>query len=524
MSSLNNTPALLRSLIVYAITVPLAILVGYMLTGLDQTSVFWIAVIVGVMVFPLLLRFHYQLLLFSWAAPILLFFVPARPQLFIMMAAASLGISVTERILSSQKRFLSAPQITAPALAMLGVIIMTAEMTGGIGVKSMGGSVYGGKKYIMIIIGILSFFALIARPIPKEKVKLYFGLYLAGLGLSFVQDLYALAPGPFKFIYLFFNFSGNGMDESGHTSFELGTTHLSGFAATGSALSSLMLVIYGIRGVFMGGKLWRPIVLIISVCMLFLGGQRTPIIVFLLLFSVLFWLEDLHRSRLILPFVAAAIIGSLLIIPMAKHLPYTFQRSLAFLPLDIDASARASADDSSEWRLKIWEALLPEVPKHLLLGTGLAIDVETLNEMGGNTTFKVIDAANQPLALSHDVHNGPLSIILPFGIWGILAWLWFWAGILYVLLRNYKYGDPDLKLYNRFLLASFLANCLFFTFIFGAMEHVAGFCLLGGLSVAINHGVRGPSQVKAPNKPQVFAGAKPANRPYLGPGIRPGKA
>jgi hypothetical protein len=174
--------------------------------------------------------------------------------------------------------------------------------------------------------------------------------------------------------------------------------------------------------------------------------------------------------------------------------------------------------------LKIWKALLPEVPKHLLLGTGLSVDVETLNEMGGNTSFKVIDAANQPLALTHDVHNGPLSIILPFGIWGILTWFWFWGGMGYVVFRNYKYGDPDLKLYNRFLLASFWGNCLFFTFIFGAMEHVSNFCLIGGLSVAINHGVRGPGKEKASNKTQVFAGAKPGRRPYLGPGIRPGNA
>ena len=40
----------------------------------------------------------------------------------------------------------------------------------------------GGKKYIVLFLGIASFFALISRKIPKEHRNLYLGLYfLSGI-------------------------------------------------------------------------------------------------------------------------------------------------------------------------------------------------------------------------------------------------------------------------------------------------------------------------------------------------------
>jgi hypothetical protein len=110
------------------------------------------------------------------------------------------------------------------------------------------------------------------------------------------------------------------------------------------------------------------------------------------------------------------------------------------------------------------------------------------------------------------MHNGPLSIILPFGIWGVLAWLWFWAGGFYVLRRNYTYGDPDLKNYNRYLLAAFVSGCIFFTLIFGVMESIGTFCGFIGLSVALNHGVRGPARQTNPAAVRVARGPL-ADRP-----------
>ena len=58
-----NPALLLRSLIVYAVIVPLAIIVGYMLSNpLDYGTMGFIAVLAGIMIFPLLIKWHYPLL------------------------------------------------------------------------------------------------------------------------------------------------------------------------------------------------------------------------------------------------------------------------------------------------------------------------------------------------------------------------------------------------------------------------------------------------------------------------------
>ena len=139
-----------------------------------------------------------------------------------------------------------------------------------------------------------------------------------------------------------------------------------------------------------------------------------------MILGLLFYLEKMYRTSLMLVVVLGGLMGGALLVPLAPHLPYTFQRSLAFLPLNIRPDVRMDAEASTQWRLDMWSALLPEVPKYLLLGKGYSFSQETFNEsMGNGATFQhTIDASQNPLALSSDFHSGPLSVVIPFGIWG----------------------------------------------------------------------------------------------------------
>ena len=113
------------------------------------------------------------------------------------------------------------------------------------------------------------------------------------------------------------------------------------------------------------------------------------------------------------------------------------------------------------------------------------------------------DAANNPLALSSDYHSGPFSVVLAFGIWGTMAWLWFWGASLRVLHRNMKHGHPALRNINRLLFVYYIVKCIIFLFVFGAMQNdIATFAGIVGLSVALNHGLARPApqavQVRPP--------------------------
>jgi hypothetical protein len=254
-----NPAALLRSLIVYAVCVPMAILVGYLLCNpLDYQSMGFMAVVAVILIFPLLMKFHYPLLIFSIGFPATLFFLPSHPSLFTFMSVASLGISVVERILDRNQPFVPATAVRWPLFALLAVVIITAKLTGGFGLRSMGSDVYGGKKYVTLIIGIISFFAITARPISRKQAGWYVTLYFAGGFFNFIQDLYAYTPSFLHFIYMVFPPSTNGMDELSNDPGVVGQTRMGGVASAAGAVFLWMLARHGIRGSILTGKLWRP--------------------------------------------------------------------------------------------------------------------------------------------------------------------------------------------------------------------------------------------------------------------------
>jgi hypothetical protein len=179
-------------------------------------------------------------------------------------------------------------------------------------------------------------------------------------------------------------------------------------------------------------------------------------------------------------------------------MPLTVQRSLAFLPIDIDPIAAQNAAGSTEWRVEMWEEVLPQVPQYLILGKGLAINLNDLNAMSSG--LNKTDSQYNGSMLAGDYHNGPLSLIMPFGLFGVAGFIWFLVAGVKVLNRNYKYGDPDLLNINRFLLAQCVVKIIIFFTIFGSFySDLMAFTGLVGFSIALNGGVAAPAAEPVPH-------------------------
>ena len=494
---MNNVPAILRSLITFALIVPFAVVVGYMVTQpLDYSTLAILGVLLLALFFPLLMRWHYPLMLLCWNMSAAAFFVKGSPGFSLVMIALSLGVSVSERILRPEKQFIRVPQITWPLICMIGVVLVTAKLTGGFGLRTFGSEVYGGSKYVFLIVAILGYFALTARRIPPQQVGLYVALFLLGGVTSFIGDLYPIMPSGLHFILWVFppqRYEGG---------FEIGTTRLIGVSSAAGVLYYYLVARFGFRGIFMGGKPWRLVATVLFLMVSFLGGFRSALLGAMLFFLIQFFLEGLHRTKLLPILATIGVCLVVLLIPLASKLPFTFQRTLAFLPLPLDPAAKMSAETSSAWRIEMWKALLPQIPQHLLVGKGYAITMEDYQMMGLDSSFQTTDASQGGSALAGDYHNGPLSVILSFGIWGAIVFVWFLAAGIRVFYRNYRYGDPSLQMINTFLLATFVAHVVFFLFIFGGLSSdMSGFIGLLGLNVALNGGVCRPSRTVA-SKPQ----------------------
>jgi hypothetical protein len=228
-----------------------------------------------------------------------------------------------------------------------------------------------------------------------------------------------------------------------------------------------------------------------------LGGFRSGIMFIAMMFIFQFFLEGLHRTKLLIIFAFIGVLGVMALIPLASHLPRTAQRALAFLPLNIDSMVRRDAEASSTLRFDMWKALLPQVPHYLLLGKGYAVSRKDIDTLTGTDVaihnFAGFDQ-NQYLALSGTYHSGPFSVVMTFGIWGVITFVWFLVAAIWVLYNNYRHGNPALRTANTFLLAVFVARIILFILVVGDIgSDMLCFCGWLGLSVSLNGGVCQPA-------------------------------
>jgi len=264
----------------------------------------------------------------------------------------------------------------------------------------------------------------------------------------------------------------------------------------GGGLCGYLLARFGIRGSLDLTRPWRLLLLSLALAAGVLSGFRSFVLLTGLTFALIFYLEGLHRTRHALALLGVGLLGCGVVLPQAHKLPLAAQRALSFLPGKFDYSAGVSAADSLDWRLEMWKQAWPAVPKCLFRGRGWTYDARDFY-----TAVEIGEAGNPHAGtiLTGSFHNGPLSVLIPFGLYGALALVWFWAAGLRVLHRNWKFGDPALRTVNTMLLAAFAARVLFFLCFFGALDSdMAAFAGMLGLSVALNGADTSPAPAEQP--------------------------
>lgn len=493
---MTNAHLLFRSLIIYAICLPLAIFLGYQLSSPDDlVSIACITLVLSVLMVPIILRWHYAWMVVAWNASAGLFFLPGKPSFALMLIGMSFMISALSYIMNRNFKFTYVPSVMWPLLFITAVILVTAKFTHSLGLNMLGSETMGGKRYIYLLTGVIGFFALTAQRIPPQKANWYVGLFFLGGLTAAIGSLISLLPPAFWVIY--WVFPADIMSMGSNAVNDPGITRLAGLGGASVFAIQYLLARYGLRGVLSFKSSWRPCLffMLLGVCML--GGYRGMLITIIITCVLLFYREGLMYTSLLPATILAFALMGAIVLPFANKLPLSMQRSLAFLPLDLDYEAIQNANASVDWRIQMWKTILPTVPQHLILGKGLGIDPHELAMLNSNMRIGENDFDSAMVA--GDYHNGPLSVIVPFGIFGVVGFVWFLVAGYRVLLQNYRYGDPDQITINRFLLVFFMVKILIFCFIFGSFySDLVLFTGPVGLSIALNNGVRKPEQEPAP--------------------------
>ncbi len=490
----------MRVLLTYVICIPVAILVGVLLTDpMTYGSLGILLIVLALIAAPILIRWHYPIMVFGLTFPMVCFFLVGSPPFGQVMVLLSLGIAIIGRTLNKEQKFISVPSMTLPLIFLALTVLITAQLTGGIHFHAVSGGggagaadtdVGGGRKYVTLLVGIAAYFALASQRIPREQQKLYLMLYMLPGIFGFIGDLFPFLPAPFNYINLLFPPVGLISQED----VQFGTTRLVSLAFAANVVPIYLVARYGLRGVFAEGKLWRPVVLLLFFGLSMLGGFRTVFSAFVFLCVMMFFLERLHRTRLMGIFLILGIMGGACVGAFSDKLPYTIQRSMSFLPLKWRTDVVLDAEASTNWRLNIWQAILPKIPDYLLIGKGYTLTRDDYSMIGHGAFADVysahISGDEESLAVSNDFHSGPISTIIGFGIWGAIGMIWLMAATFFVVYRNYQYGPAELKIFNTFMLAFCVKSIVFFFLIYGAFQaDVGNFARLAGFSVAMNWGV-----------------------------------
>lgn len=494
--------ALYRSLLTYGLVLPLALVLGYLLaTPTDFESLAMIGVVLCVISFPLIMKFHHSLLIIAWNASMIVFFLPGKPTLMMIMSGISLGFWLVNLLMRRDTQALDVPVIRNSLFFLAIVILVTAYFTKGMGGRAFGGEIWGGRRYWWTIAAILGYFALVSRPISKETAKYLVPLFFAS-GITAIGSDIAYAAGPaFYFLFLFFPVEL----AASQVVTESSLYRLTGLAFASTALIYTMILVYGIKGIFDLRHFWRLLAFLVLFGLSLFGGYRSILILAVMVLAVQFLYERLYKTIIFPVFVGIFLIAGVFTVVFVDKLPLSIQRTLSFLPLEVHPMAKADAMGTLDWRLQMWKIVIPEVPKYLLMGKGYGYD-GTDYFLTQESVRRGYYNAYEDTMISGNYHNGILTIIIPFGIWGMIGFLWFVGAGLWVLIRNYRYGDPDLYRYNTFLLAYYVARVCFYFTLYGQFDlDFMLFTGIVGLSVALNHGVRKPSDLVGQTEPVTVA-------------------
>src|SRR5437868_14885010 len=112
------------------------------------------------------------------------------------------------------------------------------------------------------------------------------------------------------------------------TEYSGGAVRLGGFCLGAFSTLYYLMARYEIRGILR--IWWGPLSVLVLLGLGSLGGFRSVLMLFIMVFVILFTMEGLLRSSIFPALVLSVGLGLLLAVPFAGKLPLSIQRTLSF--------------------------------------------------------------------------------------------------------------------------------------------------------------------------------------------------
>jgi len=324
-----------------------------------------------------------------------------------------------------------------PLAGLLAILFYHWVRSGDIGIRSLGGAGWGGRKYVLIFLTALTLPILHSSPNIswRDLQKIPF-LYFCGVFVDLVPDTFTtLVPASAPYIFRFFssvNIGEYGKAFAGNYGGSGGVTRFAAFGPLGSSIVLMLFSYIPFNTWLSYTRMWVYPVFIVSFVMSAFSGYRTNVFNFVLqsLGGVFCWIR--FRVLFLIPvgafFIFTVIIFNSVVIP----LPLGIQRSLSFLPGDWDSQAKEEARISSMWRDKMTSLFYREYfNKAPLFGYGYQYDkgyaLDSTSSFFGLKTMSIADEFSdvRNFIEMRQPHEGEIHALLVSGIIGSLFFIIF---------------------------------------------------------------------------------------------------
>jgi O-antigen ligase len=198
------------------------------------------------------------------------------------------------------------------------------------------------------------------------------------------------------------------------------------------------------------------------------SGFRTSLFTILAVFGGVVLLQRALNPYKVLALVGMALFGYLALFQYADQLPASMQRTVSVIPgIKTGYSAAQDAQNTTEWRIELWKMGLKLLPKYWLVGKGYAFDAEEMEAARMARQYQGDHFAWAQVSVAY--HNGPLSLILGLGIFGLLSGLAF---LLFASWRHWRFyrgrwHSESLRLVHLAVFVYFLVQAMSFLLIYG---------------------------------------------------------
>jgi hypothetical protein len=343
-----------------------------------------------------------------------------------------------------------------PLSGVLILILFHWIHSGDIGIKLLGGSGWGGRKYFRALIACLCIPLLASFPGMRfqdlQKVPLFFFL---GSFVDIVPDLLtSFVPGTAPIIWKFY--SGVNLGEFGSTlqgnfGGEKAITRFLTLSRLGAALGLVILCYYPPKTWLQPGRLWAFPVVLIGGLFCSLSGFRNTIFRYGLSVMAALFCTLRFKSLILLPLFFAAGLTISFTQGRVFDYPLQIQRALAFLPGDWNERAVGETEGSSKWRKKIDELFYKEYFMQApLIGQGYHFDPSLAKT--ATDIYLTVARAREELSDEYaDVrrfiemrqpHEGPVHILLVIGAIGMAFFIAYCTALIFYAFSSILKTPP----------------------------------------------------------------------------------